>query len=181
MVRPTQRSPPMKFIVLSLLTVLVASEAFAQARGPRYNNPGSPRGSVSPTYPSRPVYPQPSRPGTYSQPPIIIHRTPTVRVVGPRYNPPGSSRYVRDIRRTPILWGTSGYSNFTYRCDAFDMIVDSRLFYRFGSSYECNQALADIRNYSDFCDRETLYDMSGMRITDFYTEMECRNALGYYY
>lgn len=177
----------MKFIALSLLAVVFSSEVSAQVRGPRYNPPGR-----TPT--TRPA-PTPSRPGTYPQPPVIVRDNgyrPTVpsynpgpRVVGPRYNPPGRNvRIVRDVRRTPVIWN-SGFYTTGYRCDAFDLIqvtsYNSIHLARFWDSYDCNQALRDLEIYGDYCLNDELYDRNGRLEAQFWSNAECRNALGYYY
>ena len=153
----------MKFIILGLLALTLSAESFAQHRrggrggrgpvvtGPRYNPPG-------------PV----SRYDRYDhrRGPVVIHRR-----VGP-------GRTYRSYSRGPVIWSTG----FGYTCGVRgDLGLNSRFIHDFYASYDCHQAISDIRIYGDFCNGGDLYDQSGFHEASFSSSFECRQALGYYY
>ena len=168
----------MRLIALSLMTLLVASEAFAQRapRGPRYNPPGrndrpAPRPDYRPAPTPRPDY----RPG-----PVVVRPGPVVHsrvVVRPRtvYR---TGRVYRDYRRSPVIWTQS----FGYSCNAYgDLTLNGRRIHNFRYSMDCYDAVNDIRVYGDYCDDDVMYDQSGYMEAQFSSRYECRDALGWYY
>lgn len=147
-------------MILSLFALVLSFEASAQRRR-------------IPNNPNRPVI---VRPG-----PVIVNPGPSRRV-GPRYVPNSRSRRVyRSSRRPTVIWDRG----FNYYC-SYSTLLDnngfnSRPIHNFNFSSDCQQALADIRDYGDFCDNEDLYDQSGILEAQFTFNYECRNALGWYY
>jgi hypothetical protein len=166
----------MRFIVLTLITLISASEVFAQ-RGPRYNPPGRgdrhdsrPGPSHRPDYrhDNGPVYRHDYRPG-----PIVTGRV----VISPRHVY-RTGRIYRTYRRTPIIWSVP----FGYSCNMFgDLALNGISMHNFRYNMDCNEAVSDIRLYGDFCDDDTMYDQSGYMEAQFSSRYECREALGYYY
>ncbi len=192
----------MKMLTLSLVTLLVSVEAFAQ-RGPRYNPPGN--GSSSSSSRTTVVV----RDSHHHSSPSRVYVEP--RVVGPRYNPPGpisgpviyrdsystyrdpysysrvaprtiyrqySTRYIRTIPRPAPIW-TYG---FGYSCGYYgDLTLNGRPIHNFAYSSDCQQAIQDIQIYGDFCDNADMIDQTGYLEAAFSSNWECRDALPYYY
>jgi hypothetical protein len=189
----------MKFSVLALFSLVFAFEAFAQARGPRYNNPGRSNGGGG-----RVVT---TNNGGRNNGPVIINnggrnsgRTVIVdnrynqrrdrvivssrrydrpvRFVGPRYNPYGINRSYRTVIRNYSWIPTNRLS-----CDSWNntLNLNGYRIHDFMFNSECQQAIYDIQNYGDFCDDADLYDQNGQLTAQFSWESECRDALGWYY
>ncbi len=170
----------MKFIMLGLLALTLSAESFAQHRrngggrggpvvtGPRYNPPGGGRydnrgrndwNDHRNDYRTGPIG------GGYRRGPVVIHRQ-------------HSYRTYRDYRRTPVIWSYG----FGYTCDYTSTLrLNGSYLHDFFASYDCSQALSDIRIYGDFCDGGDLYDQTGYREASFSSSYECREALGYFY
>jgi hypothetical protein len=188
----------MKFSVLALFSLVFALEAFAQVRGPRYNNPGRGGGGrVVTTYPGRnngPVIINNGGRYDYGRPVIVDNGgynqrrdrviissrryDRPVQWVGPRYNPPGFNRSYRSVIRD-WTWQPSNRLS----CDSWTNTLNFNGYYvhDFMFNSECQQAIYDIQNYGDFCDNSDLYDQNGSLTAQFTWESECRNALGWYY
>ncbi|HXH75977.1 MAG TPA: hypothetical protein VNJ08_13480 [Bacteriovoracaceae bacterium] len=149
----------MKTIILALLTLTIAFEASAQRRpqgGGRVIS--TPRHSAG-----RPVGPRYNPPGRIVvRPHVAVRPHITIRpriVVGPRYNPnPYSRRVIRTVIRPPVIWVTP----FGHSCYYNQLSLNGRPVHNFSYEHECQQALQDIRIHGDFCDREDLYDQSGI-------------------
>lgn len=62
-----------------------------------------------------------------------------------------------------------------------DLLLNGIRQHTFSYSMDCNQAISDIRIYGDYCDNDIMYDQSGYMEAQFYSNYECREALGYYY
>ncbi len=162
----------MRLLVLSIITLMISAEAFAQRapRGPRYNPPGR---NDRPDYrpgPSRPDYRPDYRPG-----PVIVR--PGRVVITPRrtYRP---GRIYRDYRRSPIIWSQP----FGYSCNMYsDLALNGRRIHNFRYSMDCHEAISDIRLYGDYCDDNIMFDQSGYMEAEFSSRYECRDALGWYY
>lgn len=181
----------MKLFVLSLITLMCATEVFAQ-RGPRYNPPG--RGDRNDHRPG----PGPGRydndrydrhdhdrgRNDYRPGPVIVRPGPGPVVINPgrgrvvirqTYRP---GRVYRDYRRPPIIWSVP----FGYSCGIYgDLRLNGRTVHTFRYSMDCQAAITDIRLYGDFCDDDVMYDQSGYMEAQFYSNYECRESLGYYY
>lgn len=86
-------------------------------------------------------------------------------------------RIFRPVRR-PVEWRQP----FGYGCtDASQLILSGQQVHNFQSVPECEQAIQDIYDTTDFCDAEDLFDQNGEQIAQFNDNNECREALGYYY
>lgn len=175
----------MKMILPALLIMMISAEAFAQRGGGGRAGRGG-GGSVRPARPSaapratRPqISPRVTRPQVPSRPsyrpgPVRPHVRVAPRYVVNRH----SYRTLRITRRAPIIWSTG----FGYACTyGGQLLLNSLPVHNFYSEYECSQAISDIRIYGDFCDREDLYDQSGILEAQFNSDYECREALGYFY
>lgn len=165
----------MRLIVLSIFTLLLASEAFAQ-RGPRYNPPGGGRGNDRHDRHDR--YDRHDRRPDYRPGPVIVVRPGPGRVViTPRrtYRP---GRVYRSYRRTPIIWSVP----FGYSCNMYgDLALNGRPIHNFRYSMDCHDAVSDIRIYGDYCDDNVMFDQTGYMEAEFSSRYECRDALGWYY
>lgn len=175
----------MRLIALSLITLLVASEAFAQRapRGPRYNPPGGRNDRndhrPGPTHRPAPDYRNDRRPD-YRPGPVVVRPGPVIHsrvVIRPR-NVYRTGRVYRDYRRSPIIWSQP----FGYSCSMYgDLTLNGRPVHNFRISSDCYDAVSDIRVYGDYCDDDVMYDQSGYMEAQFGSRYECREALGWYY
>ena len=172
----------MRLALLALIAIVFSAESFAQRapRGPRYNPPGRPDYRPGPGPIGRPDYrPVPDyrpSPGPVYRPGPDYRPGPGGRVVIRNTYRPG--RVYRDYRRGPIVWTTP----FGYSCSMYgDLLLNGIRQHTFSYSMDCNQAISDIRIYGDYCDNDIMYDQSGYMEAQFYSNYECREALGYYY
>lgn len=177
----------MKLAILILFTFLLSLESYAQSRAPRggrgpIDYRSGPSGREARPVPARPVSSRPSPYDHDRRPDYRPDSRPDYRPdyrVEPRYTPRYDSRRVyRSVRRPVIIWNQS----FGFNCSSFgDLTLNGRMIHNFRYSFECGQALSDIRVYGDFCDGEDLYDQTGMLEAQFSYDFQCREALGYFY
>ncbi|MFL5784890.1 MAG: hypothetical protein ACJ76H_09795 [Bacteriovoracaceae bacterium] len=165
----------MKTLILAILALSISAETFAQRghapRGPRYN----PIPDRHDHFPGR-IDPRPDyRPGPGRIDPRPDYRPGGRIIIRNTYRP---GRVYRTYRRPPIIWSVP----FGYSCSMYgDLLLNGVPVHKFRINFDCYSAVDDIRIYGDYCDDDVMFDQSGYQEAQFYSNVECREALGYYY